>query len=127
MGRPESLLVYTPAQANSWAATPIREDDLRQSIKPMGTRKNIRDRHSRLYHLQSHQFRHSVGMRLINDDVPLEGIRRLFGHHTMRMPQVYARMRAPKLREALERATVARNTVNAPGGVVKCDARASDP
>src|SRR5258708_6610893 len=127
MGRPESLLVYTPAQANSWAATPIREDDLRQSIKPMGTRKNIRDRHGRLYHLQSHQFRHSVGMRLINDDVPLEVIRRLFGHHTMRMTQVYARMRAAKVRESLERAALSRKTVNAAGQVVKGDAQANDP
>ena len=89
--------------------------------------KNIRDRHGRLYHLQSHQFRHSVGMRLINEDVPLEVIRRLFGHHTMRMTQVYARMRATKVREALERAALSRKTVNAAGQVVKGDARANDP
>jgi integrase/recombinase XerD len=89
--------------------------------------KNIRDRHGRLYHLQSHQFRHSVGMRLINEDVPLEVIRRLFGHHTMRMTQVYARMRAAKVREALERAALSRKTVNAAGQVVKGDARANDP
>jgi integrase len=89
--------------------------------------KNIRDRHGRLYHLQSHQFRHSVGMRLINDDVPLEVIRRLFGHHTMRMTQVYARMRAAKVRESLERAALSRKTVNAAGQVVKGDASANDP
>lgn len=89
--------------------------------------KNIRDRQGRLYRLQSHQFRHTVGMRLINDDVPLEVIRRLFGHHSMRMTQVYARMRAAKVREALERAALARKTVNAEGLVVKGDARANDP
>ncbi len=89
--------------------------------------KNIRDRDGRLYHLQSHQFRHSVGMRLINDDVPLEVIRRLFGHHTMRMTQVYARMRAAKVRESLERAALSRKTVNAAGQVVKGDAQANDP
>lgn len=89
--------------------------------------KNIRDQHGRLYRLQSHQFRHTVGMRLINDDVPLEVIRRLFGHHTMRMTQVYARMRATKVREALERAALSRKTVNAQGETVKGDARANDP
>jgi integrase len=89
--------------------------------------KNIRDRHGRLYRLQSHQFRHTVGMRLINDDVPLEVIRRLFGHHTMRMTQVYARMRAAKVRDALERVALSRKTVNAAGQVVKGDARANDP
>ncbi len=89
--------------------------------------KNIRDRQGRLYRLQSHQFRHTVGMRLINEDVPLEVIRRLFGHHTMRMTQVYARMRAAKVREALERAALSRKTVNAAGQVVKGDARANDP
>ena len=66
-------------------------------------------------------------MRLINDDVPLEVLRRLFGHHTMRMTQVYARMRAAKVREALERAAFSRKTVNAAGQVVKGDARANDP
>jgi len=89
--------------------------------------KSIRDRHGRLYRLQSHQFRHTVGMRLINDDVPLEVIRRLFGHHTMRMTQVYARMRAAKVRESLERAALSRKTVNAAGQVVKGDAQANDP
>ncbi len=89
--------------------------------------KNIRDRQGHLYRLQSHQFRHTVGMRLINDDVPLEVIRRLFGHHTMRMTQVYARMRAAKVREALERAALSRKTVNAAGQVIKGDARANDP
>lgn len=67
-------------------------------------------------------------MRLINDDVPpLEVSRRLFGHHTMRMTQVYARMRAAKVRDALERAARSRKTVNAAGQVVKGDARANDP
>ncbi len=89
--------------------------------------KNIRDRHGHLYRLQSHQFRHTVGMRLINDDVPLEVIRRLFGHHTMRMTQVYARIRSAKVREALERVALSRRTVNAQGQIVKGDARANDP
>ena len=35
-------------------------------------------------------------------DVPLEAIRRLFGHHTMRMTQVYARMRAAKVHGTLD-------------------------
>src|SRR5258708_31788779 len=89
--------------------------------------KNIRDRHGRLYHLQSHQFRHSVGMRLINDDVPLEVIPEPFWDHTMRVKQVYARSRGTKVRAALERATLSRRTVNAAGQVVKGDAQANDP
>ncbi|MBA2393772.1 MAG: tyrosine-type recombinase/integrase [Ktedonobacteraceae bacterium] len=42
--------------------------------------KQIRDQSGNLYHFQSHQFRHTVGMQLINEDVPLDVISRLFGH-----------------------------------------------
>jgi integrase len=89
--------------------------------------KPICDQSGRLYHFQSHQFRHTVGMRLINEDVPLDVISRLFGHGSLLMTQRYAHKRAAKLRAELERAARKRKTVNALGQVVTGDTRANDP
>lgn len=89
--------------------------------------KQIRDQSGKLYHIQSHQFRHTVGMQLINEDVPLDVISRLFGHGSLLMTQRYAQKRAAKLRAELERASRKRKTVNAAGQVVTGDPRANDP
>jgi len=66
-------------------------------------------------------------MQLINEDVPLDVISRLFGHGSLLMTQRYAQKRAAKLRAELERASRKRKTVNAAGQVVTGDPRANDP
>src|SRR6266571_5344571 len=86
----------------------------------------IRDRTGKLYHFTAHQFRHTVGMRLINDDVPLEVISRLLGHRSLWMTQVYARVKDKKMRADLERAARKRKTVDYQGNAVKGDPRAND-
>ena len=87
----------------------------------------IVDRSGQLYRFQSHQFRHTVGMRLINDGVPLDTISRLFNHESLSMTQRYARKRAAKVREELERVHRNRKTVNYQGEIVKGDVQANDP
>jgi len=89
--------------------------------------RNIRDAAGNVFRFQSHQFRHTLGMRLLNEDVPIEIIGRLLGHHSYTMTQVYARKRAEKQRDELERLTRRRKTVNYLGQVVTGDARANDP
>lgn len=88
--------------------------------------KEIRDDTGRLYHFQSHQFRHSLGMKLINNDVPLEVIARLLGHSSVEMTKVYARKRNSVIREEFERARRKRKTVNYQGQVFTGDFRAND-
>jgi integrase len=46
-----------------------------------------------------HQFRHTLGTRMINEDIPLEVIRRMLDHGSLSMTQVYARLSDRKLRE----------------------------
>jgi hypothetical protein len=46
-----------------------------------------------------HQFRHTLGTRTINEDIPLEVIRRMLDHGSLSMTQVYARLSDRKLRE----------------------------
>jgi hypothetical protein len=46
-----------------------------------------------------HQFRHTLGTRMINEDIPLEVIRRMLDHGSLSMTQVYSRLSDTKLRE----------------------------
>ena len=106
---------------------PFQQATFTRILNEWACAKQIRDQSGNLYHFQSHQFRHTVGMQLINEDVPLDVISRLFGHGSLSMTQRYAQKRAAKLRAELERAARKRKTVNAAGQVVTGDPRANDP
>jgi Phage integrase family len=106
---------------------PYKQETFRRNLNEWAVKKNIRDRTGRLHRFQAHQFRHTVGMRLLNDDVPLEVISRLLGHVSVRMTERYAHKRAAQVRAELERAYHGRKTVDHQGNTVKGDARANDP
>jgi integrase/recombinase XerD len=109
------------------AQLPYQQQAFRKALNKWALEQRICGRNKQVWRFQAHQFRHTVGMRLINDDVPLDVISRLLGHHSLRMTQVYARVKDTKLRDALQRAALKRKTVDATGHVVKGDARANDP
>ncbi len=88
--------------------------------------KDIRDSTGKLYRFQSHQFRHTVGMRLINSDIPLVVISRLLGHSWLSSTQIYAYKKADALREELER-VARKKTVNHMGEVVPKDVQVNNP
>jgi integrase len=106
---------------------PFNQATFNRILNEWACDKQIRDQSGNLYHFQSHQFRHTVGMQLINEDVPLDVISRLFGHSSLLMTQRYAQKRAAKLRAELERAARKRKTVNVQGQVVSGDPSANDP
>jgi integrase/recombinase XerD len=106
---------------------PFKARTFTRMLNEWAYEKQICDQSGKLYHFQSHQFRHTLGMQLINEDVPLDVISRLFGHGSLSMTQRYAHKRAAKLRAELERASRKRKTVNAVGQVVTGDPHANDP
>ena len=65
---------------------------------------DIRDEHGRLVHLTPHQWRHSLGTRLINRDVPQEVVRRILDHDSHLMTGHYARLSDTTIRRHWERA-----------------------
>ena len=105
---------------------PYKRVNFANRVNAWAVEKDIRDAGGRLYRFQSHQFRHSVGMRLINDDVPLEVISRLLGHRSIKPTIIYANKRAKELREELERVHRKRRTVNDRGDIVKGAGRSDD-
>ena len=108
-------------------ALPFSQGTCRGCLNRWAVETDIRDTSGKLFRFQPHQFRHSLGMHLLNEDVPIEVIGRLLGHHSIIMTQVYARKRIQKQREELERVARRRKTVNYLGQVVTGDARANDP
>ncbi len=53
---------------------------------------DVRDEHGHLVHLTPHQWRHTLGTRLINKDVPQEVVRRILDHDSPQMTAHYARL-----------------------------------
>lgn len=108
------------------ATKPYQQKTFSHHLNTWALKHEIRDRKQQLYRFTAHQFRHTVGMRLINEDVPLEVVSRLLGHRSLTMTQVYARVRDQKLRADLERVARKRKTVDYQGNAVKGDVRAND-
>lgn len=106
---------------------PYHQSTFADSLNKWAVEKDIRDQNSKLWHFQTHQFRHTVSMRLINDDVPIEVISRLLGHASVKMTERYARKRKEEVRRELARVQRKRKTVNYQGQVVKGDPGANDP
>ena len=80
-------------------------------------RCDIRDAHGRPVHVTSHQYRHSLGTRLINLDVPQEVVRRVLDHDSHAMTAHYARLADTTIRKHWEKA----RKVNAAGQTVTLD------
>src|SRR5438270_7995189 len=106
---------------------PFRQENFAKKLNRWVAEQGIRDHTGKLYHITAHQFRHTVGMRLLNGGVPIEVISRLLGHKSLMMTQVYARVRDSKMRTDLERVAYRRKTVDAQGQTVKGDPRANAP
>jgi integrase len=80
-------------------------------------RCDIRDTHGRPVHVTAHQYRHSLGTRLINLDVPQEVVRRILDHDSHAMTAHYARLADTTIRKHWEKA----RKVNASGQTVTLD------
>ncbi len=89
-------------------------------------KNGIRDRNDVLFRFQSHQFRHTVAMGWLHDGVPLDVIRRLLNHGSIKMTERYARRRDEAVRAELEKVHRMRKTVDYQGRIVVGDPRAND-
>jgi len=72
-------------------------------IQLLADELNICDISGKKWHFQSHQFRHTVGTRMINAGVPQHIIQRFLGHETPTMTSVYAHIHDSTLRKEIEK------------------------
>ena len=78
-------------------------------------RCDIRDEHGQPVHLTPHQWRHTLGTRLINRDVPQHVVQKILDHDSAEMTAHYARLSDKTVREHWEQA----RKVDAAGQPVK--------
>ncbi|MCG5216514.1 tyrosine-type recombinase/integrase [Streptosporangium sp. KLBMP 9127] len=67
-------------------------------------RCDIRDEYGQPVHLTAHQWRHTLGTRLINRDVPQEVVRRILDHDSHEMTVRYAQLSDTTIRRHWEAA-----------------------
>lgn len=72
---------------------------LRQQLEQWLAQLDLVDEHGRPIRVTFHQFRHTVGTRLINADVPQPVVQALLDHMSPDMTAIYARLRNDTLRE----------------------------
>lgn len=89
----------------------------RKCLQRWVDRCNITDEHGRPAVVSAHRFRHTLGTRLINLDVPQEVVRRILDHDSHQMTAHYARLSDTSIRRHWEAA----RKVNASGVDVTLD------
>jgi len=83
---------------------PIASPTYRMALGRWLARCDIRDEHDRPVRLTPHQWRHTLGTRLINRDVPQEVVRRILDHDSPQMTAHYARLHDTTVRRHWEAA-----------------------
>lgn len=72
-------------------------------LKKLADEVDIKDSLGKRWNFQSHQFRHTVGTRMVNLGVPLHIIQRYLGHESPQMTMVYAHIHDETLRIEVEK------------------------
>ena len=115
---PEGIPVLFPRPvANLDGNSPIGSSTYRQALRRWLKRCDIRDDHGLAVHLTPHQWRHTLGTKLINRDVPQEVVRKILDHDSHAMTAHYARLSDTTIRRHWEQA----NKVNHRGEKVTLD------
>ncbi|MDN5768221.1 MAG: site-specific integrase [Humibacillus sp.] len=85
----------------------------------------VRDEHGHRVHLTPHQWRHTLGTRLINRDVPQEVVRRILDHDSSQMTAHYARLHDDTVRrhwDAARKVDISGATITSEPGSPLADA-----
>jgi len=104
---------------------PTKNQVFSDALNKLAVEKNIRGKSGNLYRFQPHQWRHTLGMRLINAGTPLHIVQRILGHESPMMTGRYAFILDDTLKREMQ--NFRRKTVNHLGDVVKGDSRANTP
>lgn len=102
---PAGVPVLFPRKLKNVHGTePMHGGTYRQVLTPWLERCDVRDKHGHPVHLTPHQWRHTLGTRLINRDVPQEVVRKILDHDSHEMTAHYARLHDTTVRRHWEKA-----------------------
>ncbi len=87
-------------------------------VNRLAEEENITDSNGQLWRFQSHQFRHTVGTRMINNNVPQHIVQKYLGHESPTMTMRYAHIHDQTLKREIAQFHDSR-VVNVAGEVVE--------
>jgi integrase len=99
-----ALVLFPRPTKNPEQRFPSHSTTYRAALYRWLDRCDLRDEHGRPVRLTPHQWRHTLGTRLINRDVPQEVVRRILDHDSAEMTAHYARLNDTTVRRHWEAA-----------------------
>lgn len=99
---------------------PVNSKTFSDVLNGLAKDRNIHDASGKIWHFHPHQFRHTVGTRMINAGVPQYIVQRYLGHESPAMTMVYAHIHDETLRKEIEKYHEAR-VVNFQGETVELE------
>ncbi|MFG3383344.1 tyrosine-type recombinase/integrase [Streptomyces sp. NPDC047999] len=99
-----SRWLFPAPRMNPDGIRPLTTHSYRGQLERWLERCDVRDEHGKAVHLTPHQWRHTLGTRLINRDVPQEVVRVLLDHSSGEMTAHYARLHDTTVRRHWEKA-----------------------
>ncbi|MEV8632644.1 tyrosine-type recombinase/integrase [Streptosporangium sp. NPDC051023] len=96
--------LFAALQANLDGKKPASDKAFRNQLGVWLKRIQLLDEHGRPTHITPHQFRHTVGTRLINANVPQHVVQQLLDHMSPQMTAIYARLHNETVRTHWENA-----------------------
>jgi integrase len=78
---------------------PFKQGTFLDALNRLAYHKQIRDATGKVYRFQSHQFRHTVGTRMINSGVPQHIVQRYLGHESPEMTARYTHIHDQTMKE----------------------------
>ena len=99
---PASPWLFPAPLANPDGARPFTYGSLRQRLRRWQDEIGLHDGSGRRIHVSAHQFRHTLGTRMINRGVRQRVVQHLLGHTSPQMTDTYARLFDSTVREAFE-------------------------
>lgn len=110
-------VLFPRATQNDDGEVPVRDGTYRTALRRWLQRCDVRNEHGEPVRVVPHSFRHTLGTRLINQDVPQEVVRRILDHDSHAMTAHYARLSDTTIRRHWEAA----QKVNIQGETVTLD------
>jgi integrase len=97
-------VLFPRTKANIDGTRPVSGPSYRTALYAWLASCDVRDEHGRPMHLTPHQWRHTLGTRLINRDVPQHVVQKILDHDSPQMTAHYARLSDKTVREHWEKA-----------------------
>lgn len=109
-----------PARTGSTAGNAYKTLAFSRKLNEFAVEREIKDENGKLWRFQAHQFRHTLGTRMVNNGTPLHIIQKMLGHESADMTMAYAHIHDQTLKKAFENYIENRgNLVDIAGNIVE--------